>query len=342
MTTVPRDHEGRGLRVATFNVRAAIGPGPFPDRWWRRCDPDRLARIGRIIRDLEADVVALQEVAVLELDGGVVDQAADLARLTGMAHRYGATRTWVADEPGGPAGGGRFGNALLARAPLDDPLVVPLPRAHDEELIEPANAGHRWAGVTWAEAPATTREPRCAVLATVNGVRVATAHLSHVGSGERLLQAQALAATDAQIVLGDLNSSLDRPEMAPFAHWTDAFAAAGVPLGDERRRSTDDGMPIDQVLVRDPAWQVRACRVVTETGDTSDHYPVLADLVAPRSPTRCRVSDPVPGDTHAGVSGAGLPSPADHAAHRPSVGHPEVTDGPRLRHSSHVIAPARR
>lgn len=262
-------------------MRAAIGPGPFPDRWWRHCDPDRLARIAGVIAGLEADVVALQEVAVVELDGSVVDQAAELARLTGMAHRYGATRTWVADEPGGAVGGGRFGNALLAGGPLDDPLVVPLPRAAETSAIEPAGADRPWAGVTWADAPPTTREPRCAVLATFAGVRVATAHLSHVGSGERLLQARALAATGAEIVLGDLNSPIDGPELAPFATWTDAFAAAGIPVGDPRRVTTDDGWPIDQVLLRPgSAWRVLRCVVALESADASDHYPVVADLMA--------------------------------------------------------------
>jgi endonuclease/exonuclease/phosphatase family metal-dependent hydrolase len=81
------DDEGRGLRVATFNVRAAIGPGPFPGRWWRRCDPARLERIAAVIAALDADLVGLQEVALLALDGDVVDQAAALGRLTGLTHR---------------------------------------------------------------------------------------------------------------------------------------------------------------------------------------------------------------------------------------------------------------
>ena len=73
---------GGPLRVATFNVRAAIGPGPFPDRWWRHADPRRLARIARVIESLDADLVALQEVGLFATDGTVVDQAADLGRLT--------------------------------------------------------------------------------------------------------------------------------------------------------------------------------------------------------------------------------------------------------------------
>lgn len=216
---------------------------------------------------------------MLALDGEVVDQAAQLAHLTGMAHRYGAVRTWIADEPDGVRGAGLFGNALLARGVVAEAVVLPLPRADEADLIETAEADHRWAGVTWRAAPPGTREPRCAVLATVDGLRVASAHLSHVGSGERLLQAQALADSGADLVLGDLNSPLDQPAMAPFAGWTDAFAAAGIPVGDDRRRSTDDGWPIDQVLLRPgTAWQVERCAVVRTAGDASDHYPVVADL----------------------------------------------------------------
>jgi endonuclease/exonuclease/phosphatase family metal-dependent hydrolase len=106
---------------------------------------------------------------------------------------------------------------------------------------------------------------------------VASAHLSHVGSGERLLQATALADAGVELVLGDMNAAIDRPELAPFAGWTDAFAAAGIPRGDDRRRSTDDGWPIDQVLVRGD-WHVQDCAVATAAGDASDHYPVLATL----------------------------------------------------------------
>ena len=273
--------EGRGLRVATFNVRAAIGPGPFPDGWWRRCDPARLERIAAVITALDPDLVGLQEVALLALDGEVVDQAAELGRLTGMTHRYGAVRTWAAEEHDRVAGAGLFGNALLARGPLDEPRVLALPRAPDDALIEPAASDREGAGVAYRDARPTIREPRCAVIATATTpagrLRVASAHLSHVGSGERRLQAAALAASDADIVLGDLNASIEAPELEPFAGWTDAFAAAGISPGDARRRSTDDGWPIDHVLLRD-AWRVERCEVVAAAGDASDHYPVVATL----------------------------------------------------------------
>ncbi len=178
-------------------------------------------------------MVGLQEVALLALDGDVVDQAAELARLTGMSHRYGAVRIWVADEGDGVAGTGLFGNALLARGPLDEPRVLALPQAPDDALIEPAGTEREGAGVAYRDARPTIREPRCAILATartaMGPMRVASAHLSHVGSGERRLQASALAASGAALVLGDMNATIDSPELAPFAGWTDAFTAASVP-----------------------------------------------------------------------------------------------------------------
>jgi hypothetical protein len=49
-----------GIRVASWNIRAAIGPGePFPPAWWRHVDRARLARISAVIGAIDADVVAL-------------------------------------------------------------------------------------------------------------------------------------------------------------------------------------------------------------------------------------------------------------------------------------------
>jgi endonuclease/exonuclease/phosphatase family metal-dependent hydrolase len=144
--------------------------------------------------------------------------------------------------------------------------------------VEPEATDHPAAGVTYGDAPDHIREPRCLLLADVEGWRVGTAHFSHIGSGERLLQAEATMAAFADaspaVLLGDLNAAIEAPELAPFASWTDAFP---VPPGADARVSTDDGWRIDHVLVRGAS--VRSCRVLTESADLSDHYPVLADLV---------------------------------------------------------------
>jgi len=88
------------LRVATWNIRAAIGPGePFPAGWWRHVTNERFGRICALIRGLDADVVALQEVAFYDVDGEVHDQPLDLARLTDRHVRYGAVHAYPLIEP---------------------------------------------------------------------------------------------------------------------------------------------------------------------------------------------------------------------------------------------------
>jgi endonuclease/exonuclease/phosphatase family metal-dependent hydrolase len=266
------------LRVVSWNIRAAIGTGPFPDRWWRRIDAERLRAIGVFLSGLDADVIALQEVALLSRDGDLVDNAGDLARQLGMDVRYGATRTFEVREDDVLLGAGCFGNAILSRRPIHASRVVALPAASLEAFVEPPGADHPAAGVPYTDAPPTIREPRCLLLAQVGDLLIGTAHFSHVGSGERLLQARAAdtAFGDASpaMFLGDLNATIEAPELAPLTTWTDGFAE---PPGDPARVSTDDGWRIDHVLVRGAA--LSGCRVLREPGDLSDHYPVVCDVV---------------------------------------------------------------
>ena len=265
------------LRVVSWNIRAAIGTGTFPDRWWRHIDADRLRAIGAFLSDLDANVIALQEVALLSRDGALVDNAGDLARQLGLAVRYGATRCFEVREDDALLGVGCFGNAILSRGPIDASRVVALPMAGLDAFVEPPEADHPAAGVRYADAPPTIREARCLLIAEIDGLTVGTAHFSHVGSGERLLQAEvALAAygnAATALLLGDLNAPIEAPELAPLAAWTDAFAE---PPGDPARISTDDGWRIDHVLARGAA--LSDCRVFRESGGLSDHYPVLCDV----------------------------------------------------------------
>ena len=267
------------LRVVTWNIRAAIGPGPFPDHWWRRIDADRLRAIGAFVSGLDADVVALQEVAVVSRDGALLDNAGDLARQLGLHVRYGAVRTYDVLEDGEPRGVGMYGNALLTRHAPGSARTVPLPQAQSTSFVEPPGTDHPAAGIAYQDAPDHIREPRCLVLADVDGWRLGTAHFSHIGSGERLLQAEAavsaFAGASPAVLLGDLNAPIEARELAPLTTWTDAFAA---PPGSDARISTDDGWRIDHVLVRGAS--VQSCGVLTESGDLSDHYPVIAELVA--------------------------------------------------------------
>jgi endonuclease/exonuclease/phosphatase family metal-dependent hydrolase len=272
------------LRVVTWNIRAAIGPGPFPDRWWRRIDADRLRAIGGFLSGLDADVIALQEVAFVSRDGQLIDNAGDLGRQLDLPVRYGAVRTFEVREADGVLGAGTFGNAVLTRLLIRSVRCVALPRASMDAWVEPPGARHPLtgethpaAGVRYADAPPTIREPRGLLLADLEGLRVGTTHFSHVGSGERRLQAETTVAAFGDgpgLLLGDLNAAIDAPELEPFSPWTDAFAEAP---GDPARVSTDEGWPIDQLLGRGVV--VRGARVLREAGDLSDHYPVLADVI---------------------------------------------------------------
>ena len=266
------------LRVATWNIRAAIGPGPFPDRWWSRIDADRLRAIGAFIPGLDVDVLALQEVALLSRDGELVDNPGELARQLGLEVRYGAVRSFEVTEEAEVRGVGCFGNAILTRRAPGSARTIALPRAADDALIEPTGTAHPAAGVRYADASPTIRERRSLLVVRLDGLRIGTAHFSHVGSAERLLQAEATAAALGQeggpaVLLGDLNAPIEAAELAPLRGWTDAFTE---PPGDPARRSTDDGVAIDHVLGLGVA--VRAARVVREAGALSDHYPVVAEV----------------------------------------------------------------
>ena len=224
--------------------------------------------------------MALQEVALVSRDGDLIDNAGDLARQLGMEVRYGAVRTFEVHEADATVGAGLFGNVLLSRYPLEHVRTVALPQAPMDAFVEPPGAGHPAAGIRYADAPPSIREPRCLLLATVAGLRVGTAHLSHVGSGERALQAKACDAAfgdaTSAVLLGDLNAPIDASELEPLSAWTDAFVE---PAGDPARISTEDGWRIDQVLVRGASVSSPA-RVLRQAGALSDHFPVLVEVSA--------------------------------------------------------------
>lgn len=273
------------IRVASWNIRAAIGPGePFPPAWWRHVDRARLARIGAFIGSLDADVVALQEVAILSPHGELLDQPAELARMTGMEVRYGAVHAFPLIEPGNgrAIGVATWGNAVLTRSPLQHPFAVGLPRGADHDLVEAVGSGLPLAGVPFGDAEAGVREPRCAVggrLADETvGVSIVNTHLTYAGSGQRRSQAEAVAQiADGQglpvIVAGDLNAPIEASELAPLSgRFEDAFATIGVVAGDVARASCGP-YRIDHLLTR--GLRAIDCGVRRDAADASDHWPIV-------------------------------------------------------------------
>ncbi|ACC74488.1 endonuclease/exonuclease/phosphatase family protein [Paraburkholderia phymatum] len=87
----------RALRIATWNIHGTVGTDRF-------ASPER---IGRVIRELDADIVALQEVP---LGGSFAPSALPVLReMTGMDAIAGPTL----DTPER-----RYGNAILSRLPI--------------------------------------------------------------------------------------------------------------------------------------------------------------------------------------------------------------------------------
>jgi len=274
------------IRVATWNIRAAIGPGePFPPAWWRHVSRDRLARNAAIIAELDLDLIALQEVALFTPNGDLHDQPADLARLTGMDVRYAAIHSFALVEPenGRAIGAATWGNAILSRRPLEDGFARGLPVGADDALVEPAGSSLPLAGVSFAEAPYGAREPRCAVggrLATTGpGVAIVAAHLTYAGSEQRRAQVDAMAAIaeglgPPVIVAGDFNAPIEATEMDGLSGaFDDAFATIGFPAGDPRRASCGANR-IDHLLTR--GLRATSCAIHRDAGDASDHLPVVA------------------------------------------------------------------
>ncbi len=290
------NHPG-DLRVVTWNIRAAIGPGePFPPAWWRHVDEDRLERIASFIASLDADVVTLQEVTILNADGVVLDQPAALAARLGRHVRYGAAHAYPLVDPatGATIGSAMWGNAVLTRGPMRGEQTRGLPQPADDELIEAAGSTDPGAGVAYGDAEPGHREPRCAVSVTIDDVRVVTTHLAYIGAEQRRRQVDAVAAVaggagdeatppderpSAVVVTGDFNAAAESREMAGLQRgFSDAFERVGTPARDRRRESCGR-LRIDHVFVR--GLDVRACRVATEAGDLSDHWPVVVDLARP-------------------------------------------------------------
>jgi endonuclease/exonuclease/phosphatase family metal-dependent hydrolase len=225
-----------GFRIATYNIHRCIGRDGV-------ADPRRIARV---LRTLDADVVALQEVAFEPgAPGNVLQTLAEGAR----ARAYpGPTLLETR---------GRYGNAVLSRIP---------PR--EVRRVDISMPG---------------REPR-GVLQLVLGTPAATVSLlaTHLGlsAEERrrqmdrirlLLPNQADAVT---VLMGDFNEW--RPWGGTLRRLRRIFTASPAPPTFPSRRPF---LALDRIWVR-PAHRLKTLRVCkgAHAREASDHLPLVADL----------------------------------------------------------------
>src|SRR5690606_619255 len=108
--TTPPDR----LRILSYNIHHAEGTDGRLD----------LERIASIIRAVEPDLVALQEVDDRTTRANGVDQAQELGRLTGLHAYFGQAM---------PYQGGGYGQAILSKWPLQSRAIHTLPQQPGRE-----------------------------------------------------------------------------------------------------------------------------------------------------------------------------------------------------------------
>ena len=286
-----RVNAGRTLRVLSYNIHHGEGVDESLD----------LERIARVIRSVEPDLVALQEVDKGTERTNRIDQPGELSRLCGMQ---------VVFERNIEFQGGEYGNAVLSKLPIV---------SHENHLLPLFDEG----------------EQRGVLEVRVDGgeglgvVRFLSTHLDHrSGDEERLASARLInEITDRHahlptILAGDLNAPFDGVVLDCFRErWrvSNAEPAPTVPVGEPRRQ-------IDFVLYRpEHRWESRETRVLDEA-IASDHRAILAVLELKLAPFPRAVSDWHGFDRYDfEVDGKGVVVvvPEDAAAGRPWAWHGE-------------------
>ena len=242
-----RDERGGDtLRVVAYNIKHGRGMDGEID----------LPRIAEVLRRLDPDVVALQEVDDATERSSGVDQAGRLAELLGMRGLHGPHR---------PYQGGLYGNAVLTRLPVLEERTHPIPSRPGAAL--------------------TVHEVRVAVGSALRPVSVVSVHLAGTAA-ERLAQADSvtsLFADDARpvVLAGDFNGRPEGPVVGRLGRDWHVLRKEGAPVtfpSEAPDREIDFVMLGPAARFRAGAFEVVEHRVIEEAV-ASDHRPILAVVV---------------------------------------------------------------
>lgn len=238
---MPLASQAEPLRILTYNIRHGQGTDGKLD----------LERVAKVIRQVQPDLVALNEVDKGVQRSGQVDQPQKLAELTGLKSVF---------EKNIDYGGGEYGNAILSRLPITRHTNYPLPSMYDGEQR--------------GMLVATVRLP------DDSSLHFAATHFdSRRSDQERLASVRFIRQTieqdfpDAPFLLaGDFNALPDSKVMRQIDEfWQVVPTTATFPATEPKSR-------IDYICFRPlKGWRVLEAKVLEEPL-ASDHRPVLVVL----------------------------------------------------------------
>jgi len=241
------------FRIVTYNIHKCRGLD-------RRVRPQRIAEV---LTEIDADIIALQEVWNLEDKGSEDDQARFIAGQLELDYRFGENRR---------LDGGGYGNMILSRFPFVATENYDLSHRSREER-----------GCLRAD----VRLNDGAILHVYN-VHLGTAFTERGYQGRRLVEEQILTAEDLsgpRILLGDFNEW--RRGLASrllSAHFVCRDAGAAL----RRRRTYPAFLPLlhlDHIYFDDSLQLRHAVLHKSRTAIiASDHLPLVADFCLRQSP----------------------------------------------------------
>jgi endonuclease/exonuclease/phosphatase family metal-dependent hydrolase len=235
------------LRIVTYNVHKCRGLD-------RRVRPERIARV---LGEVEADVVALQEVLSVEGRGRERDQARFLAEELGMDYHIGENRRLQ---------GGAYGNVILSRLPIQA-----------VENYDLTWRGRERRGCLRADVLVNAR-----ALIHVFNVHLGTAFIERRYQARRLLSPDILSHRDlrgARLVLGDFNEWTRGLASRLLASH---FESADIRSHLRRARTYPGVLPLLHLdhIYHDATLDLR--RLTLHSSRTaliaSDHLPLVADF----------------------------------------------------------------
>ena len=226
------------IKIATYNIRNCQGIDG-------KNDPSRIADL---LKEIDADIIALQEVDKYRLRSNMVNQACKLSKLLRMNYVYGPVNRYFLASAG---------NALLSKYPIT---------AHINHVLP------------------YTRDPRCCLQVTLDvdnrPLNVFNVHLGlnyqlRMSNLKKTILPMITSLESPAVLVGDLNASEDDPEVKLISSCLhDTFAENTDPL-DTTFPANEPNERLDYIFTNAGCTSKK---YYIFPSLASDHLPVIAEI----------------------------------------------------------------